>query len=183
MTIHILFFFIFIISFADKDAVYINSVIIPEEKVKITTNAIHLEIVYLNTITDEIIEIIKIQMAIKIGFMFFFIVVDRIIVEIKISFISFDLQNQCFIKLSGILISCVLFFIGFLMLIFYRVHYIILLLVIEILLLSTFLVLCVSFLFSEGLSGLFLFILVMVCIGGFGISLLVSMARLFGRDF
>ena|ERR1700712_196623 len=119
----------------------------------------------------------------KIGFMFFVISVDKAIEEMNISFESFDLQSQCSVELSGIIFSYFLFLIGFLMLIFYRVHYIIFLLVLEILLLSIFLVVCLRFLFSEGLTGLFLFVLVIVCMGGFRISLLVSIARLIGRDF
>jgi len=55
--IHIYVFFVFIVSLDERDAVYINNVIIPEENVRITTNAIHLEIDLLNTIIDEIIEI------------------------------------------------------------------------------------------------------------------------------
>jgi hypothetical protein len=59
----------------------------------------------------------------------------------------------------------------------------ILLFLLEVLLLGVFLFVGLSFLGVCGIQGMFVFLLVMVCIGGFGISLLVSLSRFIGRDF
>lgn len=55
-------------SLADIAAVYINSVIIPEEKVRIKIMASHLEIDTLNTIAAATIEMAITEMAREIGF-------------------------------------------------------------------------------------------------------------------
>jgi len=36
---------------------------------------------------------------------------------------------------------------------------------------------------SYGIVSLFVFLLVLVCIGGFGVSVMVDLARRLGRDF
>jgi hypothetical protein len=75
------------------------------------------------------------------------------------------------------------FLVGFYVMFFYHFHYMLLLLGLELILLSVFV------LFRYGLSGFlvswccFVFLLVLVCMGGFGISLVVSLARCCGRDF
>lgn len=81
MIIIVLFFFCFEISFEFNDAVYMKSVIIPEENVKITTNEIQLLIVFLNIIVVEIKDNVRIIIAILIGFVFFniFLVIITII--------------------------------------------------------------------------------------------------------
>jgi len=76
-----------------------------------------------------------------------------------------------------------LFFVSFIMIIFYNVHYMYVLLLLEILLLRVFMYLVWGFLSVFGLVGLFTFLLILVCMGGFRVSLLISVARLNGRDF
>jgi len=69
------------------------------------------------------------------------------------------------------------------LILFYNVHYIYLLLILELLLLRTFLLLgCFTFV-GYGLVGIFFFLLLMVCMGGFRISVLVRVSRFYGRDF
>jgi len=66
---------------------------------------------------------------------------------------------------------------------FYHFHYMVVLLGLEMVLLSIFVFftyVLTGFLVSW---GCFAFLLVLVCIGGFGVSLVVSLARGFGRDF
>lgn len=76
-----------------------------------------------------------------------------------------------------------LFLIGFYLMFFYHFHYIIALLGLEMCLLSVFVF--ISYLFGGFLSSwvCFVFLLVLVCMGGFGVSLLVNLARCCGRDF
>jgi hypothetical protein len=75
------------------------------------------------------------------------------------------------------------FLIGFYVMFLYHFHYIIVLLGLEMVLLSVFVF------FSYRLTGslvswvCFVFLLVLVCIGGFGISLVVALSRCRGRDF
>jgi hypothetical protein len=57
------------------------------------------------------------------------------------------------------------------------------LLVIELFLLVVFLMLFLTVFFGFGFQLLFIFLLVVVCLGGFSVSLLVSLARFSGRDF
>jgi len=59
----------------------------------------------------------------------------------------------------------------------------IVLLLLELILLGVFLFLCVGNFSGFGIQMLFLFLLIMVCIGGYGISLLISSIRFLGRDF
>jgi hypothetical protein len=176
-------FLFFVFSFADIEAVYINNVIIPDEKVSNKTNAIQLEFVLLNIVNALMIEITRTEMATKIGFMAF---IDLIVIAdaiTMISFLTFDLQNQCSVELLGIFFCVFLFFFSLSMIVLYGIHYIIVLLFLESLLLSVFLYFGFGFIISFGLAGLFVFILIIVCMGGFRISLLVSLARFFGRDF
>lgn len=63
--------FCFLFSFADIEAVYMNKVIIPDEKVRIVTNAIHLVIVLLKMTDVENKDRTKIEIARKIGFNLF----------------------------------------------------------------------------------------------------------------
>lgn len=69
------------------------------------------------------------------------------------------------------------------MILFYRAHYIVLLFRVEYLLLGVFVCLFFDFWGLAGLQGAFLFILILVCMGGFRISLLLAASRFFGRDF
>lgn len=61
-------FFVLVFSFAVIEVVYINSVIIPEEKVRIVTKAIHLEFVVLNTEIVIKIDKTRIEIETNIGF-------------------------------------------------------------------------------------------------------------------
>jgi len=79
-----LFFFVLLVSFELKDAVYINSVIIPEENVRIITNEIQLLIVLLNAIFVDIKDNIRMIIDIYIGFMFFIILLEIKIIIIDI---------------------------------------------------------------------------------------------------
>ncbi len=75
------------------------------------------------------------------------------------------------------------FVVGFYVIFLYHFHYMVVLLGLEMVLLSVFVF------FRYGLAGslvswaCFVFLLVLVCMGGFGISLVVSLARCRGRDF
>ena len=66
---------------------------------------------------------------------------------------------------------------------FFNFHFIILLLRLEIMLLGVFLALCLGYLEGVGVGGIFFYLLVLVCIGGYGISLLVSLYRGAGCDW
>jgi hypothetical protein len=77
-----------------------------------------------------------------------------------------------------------LFFgLGFYLMFFYHQHYMLVLLGLELVLLTIFVF------FSYIMGGFlaswvcFVFLLVLVCMGGYGVSLLVSLARSRGRDF
>jgi len=67
------FFFSLLFSFGVMEAVYINKVIIPDENVRITTKAIHLEIVTLKVSRDTRMEVTRIRIAMCIGFVFFYV--------------------------------------------------------------------------------------------------------------
>lgn len=86
-------------------------------------------------------------------------------------------------ELLGIFLGLFLFFFSIFLILFYNVHYIVLLLIVELLLLGIFVYLFFNFFGAAGLYSCFLFILLMVCMGGFRISLLVSISRFFGGDF
>lgn len=81
------------------------------------------------------------------------------------------------------MVGVYLFFFRLFLILFYNSHYIVLLLMVELLLLSIFIYLLFDFFGVLGLYGAFLFILVTVCLGGYRISLLVATSRFFGRDF
>nr|SPC34977.1 NADH dehydrogenase subunit 4L [Paraleius leontonychus] len=72
---------------------------------------------------------------------------------------------------------------GFVIFLFYNVHYLVLLLSIELILLGTLFFLFVNWGGGESLVNVFLFFLLMACMGGFSVSLLVSLFRGLGRDF
>lgn len=163
-----------------------NRVIIPEENVKISTKAIHLDNVILNRIREERIEITMIEIAITRGLILIIIFIDT--AEDKITIFLgacfwFTKSLLLFIELLGIFFSIFLFSLGVLFIFFYNAHYIVLLLIIELILLRVFLFLFFVFLGVFGLYGPFFFLLVIVCLGGFSVSFLVSISRLFGRDF
>jgi hypothetical protein len=172
-------FLVFIFSLDVSEAVYINSVIIPEEKVSVVTNDSHLVRVILYIRIAVAKEMVRIVIAIYMGLVFFLIFAVRIIIAIDmIPLGTLDLQNQSsFVELLGIFVLFFLFFSCVFLFIFYNVHYVYLLLLLEGLLLGVFLYIIFHGLFFFGLFGLFLFLLVMVCLGGFSISLLVSLAR------
>nr|QFG71649.1 NADH dehydrogenase subunit 4L [Oribatula sp. XFX] len=75
------------------------------------------------------------------------------------------------------------FLFGLFLLFLYSVHYVYILLMIELVLLGSFVFLFFSFFGVLGLYMSFVFLLVVVCMGGFSISLLVSISRCYGRDF
>ncbi len=72
------------------------------------------------------------------------------------------------------------FFYGF---VFFNVHYMFLLVLLELILFGVFLSFCFGNLASFGYPVLFLFLLVIVCMGGFGVSLLVRVSRSVGKDY
>lgn len=82
IIVTVTFFLILFFSFEDIEAVYINSVIIPDEKVKINTNAIQLEVVFLKIAEAARIEIIKMLIARKIGFFVLIVLIETIVVNI-----------------------------------------------------------------------------------------------------
>lgn len=59
----------------------------------------------------------------------------------------------------------------------------VILLGLEVMLFSLFMLLCVVYLKLLVGQAAFLYLLVLVCIGGFGVSLLVSVSRSLGKDF
>lgn len=176
-------FLFFVFSFGENEVVYINNVIIPDENVRITTNATHLVIVVLNRVIVLTTEITSTEIAISIGFSIFKVNNDIIDIVMAIFLLPFDLQNQCSFELFGIFFSYFVFFFCLFLILIYRRHYVFLLLLIELFLLGLFIYMCWFFFLSFGIMGLFIFLLVIVCMGGFSISLLVSLARGIGRDF
>lgn len=88
-------FFVFIFSLDENEVVYINSVIIPEENVKMVTKEIHLdrEVLYKGKVIA--IEMNKTEIARYMGLRFFMFFADKTVIIIAISFSTFDLQNQC----------------------------------------------------------------------------------------
>ena len=128
-------------------------------------------------------EITRIEIDKNMGFRFLilFIIITSIIDDMLLDY--FWITKSMFLKLKGIILCLFMFFFSFFSMVFYNVHYIFILLLLEIILLRVFIFLCWFFILTFGLRGLFVFLLVMVCIGGFSISLLVSVSRFFGRDF
>jgi hypothetical protein len=89
-------FLFFLISFGAKDAVYMNRVIIPDEKVRIVTNEIHLVVEFLNSRVVDMIDIVRIKIARLIGFVFLVPMIMMIAIsEVMVLYFAFDLQNQC----------------------------------------------------------------------------------------
>ena len=91
--IHFLFF-MFLFSFAVIEDVYINSVIIPEENVRINTKPNQLVAVVLKIIVVDKIEMARIAIASFTGFNVFNILKDRTDSRADVFLLSFDLQNQ-----------------------------------------------------------------------------------------
>lgn len=86
-------------------------------------------------------------------------------------------------ELLGIFVGSFLFFVSLFLVFFYNRHFIILLLLIELMLLGVLVYSFSVFIGGYGIYSFFIFLLVVVCMGGFSISLLVSVSRFFGRDF
>jgi len=106
-----LFFFVFLFSFGDIDAVYINRVIIPDEKVRIVTKAIHLDMVILKMAKVLIKDKHKTEIDKKIGFKFLINFAVNNDASIRISCDSFDLQNQCSLNYKEFFFSYFCFFL------------------------------------------------------------------------
>jgi len=92
-----------LISFATSDAVYRNSVIIPEENVRISKYAIHLLLIVFQIFTVAIIEMIRMHTEREIGLVFVIMrhVATRIAVEISLGFLIYKIN--VFYKLLRIL--------------------------------------------------------------------------------
>ena len=75
------------------------------------------------------------------------------------------------------------FILGLYVMFFYHFHYMVILIGLEMVLLSVFVFLGNSLAGGLVSWSCFVFLLVVVCMGGYGVSLLVSMARGVGRDF
>lgn len=88
-------FFVLLISFDTRDAVYINRVIIPEANVRIVMKETHLVNVDLNMTVVARRERKRIDSDVVIGFMFFLVVNDTSTITVAIFLCSFGLQNQC----------------------------------------------------------------------------------------
>lgn len=73
--------------------------------------------------------------------------------------------------------------LGLLVFLLYNVHYLILLLRIEMILLGVAFFLYGRFFGADRMVGILLFFLLMACMGGFRVSLLVSLFRGLGQDF
>lgn len=71
-----------------------KSVIIPEEKVRIVTKAIHLVMVLLKMAVVVNKEIIITEIDKKIGFILFKVFIESMVEIVIIFLISFELQNQ-----------------------------------------------------------------------------------------
>uniref|UniRef100_UPI00315CCD5D NADH dehydrogenase subunit 4L n=1 Tax=Allonothrus sinicus TaxID=3138099 RepID=UPI00315CCD5D len=78
---------------------------------------------------------------------------------------------------------CFLFLVGFYLIFYFHSHYLIVLLGLEMVLLSVFFSVAVFFFGGLVSFGPFVFLLLLVCMGGFSVSLLVSVSRSFGKDF
>ena len=65
----------------------------------------------------------------------------------------------------------------------YHLHYIVILLGLEMMLFSLFVLFCTIFLKGILGYGVFLYLLILVCMGGYGVSLLVCLSRSVGKDF
>lgn len=161
-----------------------NSVIIPDENVRISTKGIHLDRDPLNTTVDDRIEIARREMATVIGLIDFIIFVVTIIdIAVMFPFILLIYKIIVSFELLGIILGLYFFLFGLFLLFLYSVHYVYILLMIELVLLGSFVFLFFSFFGVLGLYISFVFLLVVVCMGGFRISLLVSISRCYGRDF
>ena len=66
--------------------------------------------------------------------------------------------------------------------VFFNVHYMFLLVLLEFFLFGVFLSFCFGNLTPFGYPVLFFFLLVIVCMGGFAVSLLVRVSRSVGKD-
>ena len=75
-----------------------------------------------------------------------------------------------------------LFFAGGVCFVFYSYHYVILLLGLEFIVLSLFLGFCVSGGRMNSFFLMFFFLVLVVCLGGYGLSLLVALSRVYGRE-
>ena len=131
-----------------------------------------------------IIEMASSQNVVVIGLKFLIIDIIIMMIIVVIFLVSFDLQDQCScVELLGIFLGFFLFFFSCFVVFLYNVHYVILLLFIEVLLLGVFLLIRFYYFLVYGLFGMFVFLLIMVCMGGFRVSILVFLSRFSGRDF
>jgi len=73
--------------------------------------------------------------------------------------------------------------VGLYMVFFFHSHYMIVLLGLELVLLSIFFCFRMFYFSSLSYFGSFVYLLVLVCMGGFSVSLLVHISRSFGKDF
>jgi hypothetical protein len=124
----------------------------------------------------------KIVIANVMGFMF---LVQRMEINILIEVIFslfFDLQDQCF-GFWEVFFRWFFFGFGCLVIFLFGVHYIFVFLGLEFMLFSVFLFFGLVGSVGYVSFSLFFFLLVLVCMGGFGISLLVFFSRCLGRDF
>mgnify|MGYP004524283799 CR=1 FL=1 len=161
-----------------------NKIIIPDENVMIRTKASQLSVVDLNRQRAAVMERYKIAMATFIG------VVEnnnfiaaRALNSVRFLYRLLIYKITVSRELLGIVLGLFLFLRGLFLIFFYNVHFVRLLLFVELSLLGVFLGLFFSFSGGFGIYSSFVFLLVMVCMGGFGISLVVSVSRFFGHDF
>lgn len=138
----------------------------------------------LKIIKEDTIDLVKIRIARDIGLTFF-----KVLTKVRIRILVIILNLRLLIYKINVSFELLGIFFGFLVFagmfifLFYNVHYFVLLLRLEIILLGVtfFLIFC----FGSGfdLVSVFFFLLLMACIGGFRISLLVFLFRRFGKDF
>jgi hypothetical protein len=163
-----------------------NSVIIPEENVRIRISGIHLlfKLLWIKGVTR--IDVTISEVAIEIGLIDDTVTMIVSVSAVIMSLSSFDLQNQCSV-LNFVGVSYYFFFlvflVGFFVMFFYHYHYMIVLVGLEMVLLSVFVFFCYSLACPLVSWVCFVFILVLVCMGGFGVSLLVGLSRVVGKDF
>jgi hypothetical protein len=158
-----------------------NIVIIPLENVSSTIIGIHEEFISFVMVGISVIEVASSVIAIFIGLGFLRNINAAIILTVVISLFSFDLQDHFFLRMF---LFCVfLFIVGALSIFLYYYSYMIVLLSLELVMLSLvcFFVFCVFF--SYLFFPVLFFLLVFVCMGAYGLSLLVFFSRSFGFDY
>jgi hypothetical protein len=165
------------------EVVYTNNVIIPLENVRIRIRDTQGVFIVFATGAAMHMDAANSLIAIVIGLGFVINVIDIIILAVDISLLFFDLQNQCFYFWEMFYIGFVFFICGFFSIFYYYFRYMVVLLSLEMLMISLF---CFSVVFFFGFFVSFpvlFFLLVFVCMGGFGLSLLVFCSRGLGVDY